>query len=483
MCSMKTRPHFSTLFVAFPAARRFLWFSYQSSELNMHFSPHFPLVGPSSAVPAIRRMSQQQPVSTTARVTPSGRAPSAILALFRQMRFSGLVKRTSQFSLLFVALSAPLLLSVHAGGAERMSAKKEVLVYVGTAIYTDQTSTSIYAFRFNASTGQITSLGVAAESVNPGTLALHSNGRFLYATNEVGNYKGYRGGGVSAFAVDQAAGKLTFLNDEFSGGANPAYVVVDKTGKFALVANYYGGQVSVFPLQKDGRLGEATAFVHSEGSSVNKVRQEGPHPHSVYVSPDNRFVMVCDLGLDKILVYRFDATKGSLTPNEPPYANVNPGAGPRHLAFSPNGKFVYVVCELQSSVSAFSYDAQKGALQPLQTIATLPSDFKGENTGAEIEVSPSGKFLYASNRGHDSIAVFAIDAARGTLTPIEQVSTLGKTPRNFAIDSTGAYLFVGNQDSDNIVVFHIDSKSGQLKPTGQALKVVSPTCIAFLPLP
>jgi 6-phosphogluconolactonase len=272
------------------------------------------------------------------------------------------------------------------------------------------------------------------------------------------------------------------LNDEFSGGANPAFVVVDGTGKYVLVSNYYGGKVGALPVQEDGRLGEATAFVHRAGSSVNKVRQEGPHPHSVYVSPDNRFVIACDLGLDKILVYRFDATKGTLTPNDPPYASVNPGAGPRHLAFSPNGKFAFVVNELQSSISAFSYDAQRGVLYPLQTISTLPSDFKGENTGAEIEVSPSGKFLYASNRGDDSIAVFAIDATRGALTPIEHVSTQGKTPRNFAIDLTGAYMFVGNQDSDNIVVFHIDSKSGQLKPTGQVLKVVSPTCITFLPL-
>jgi len=363
-----------------------------------------------------------------------------------------------------------------------MRAKKEFLVYVGTAIYTDQTSKNIYVFRFNASTGQITSLGVAAESVNPGTLALHPNGRFLYSTNEVGNFKGYRGGGVTAFAIERATGRLTLLNDEFSGGANPASVVVDRTGKYVVVANYYGGKVGAFPVQEDGRLGEATAFVLREGSSVNRLRQEGPHPHSVYVSLDNRFVIACDLGLDKILVYRLDATKGTLTPNDPPYASVNPGAGPRHLAFSPGGKFVYVVNELQSSISAFSYDAQKGVLHRLQTISTLPSDFKGDNTGAEIGVSPSGKFLYASNRGHDSIAVFAIDAGRGILTPIEHVSTQGKTPRNFAIDLTGAYLFVGNQDSDNIVVFHVDSKSGRLKRTGQVLKVASPTCITFLPL-
>jgi 6-phosphogluconolactonase len=382
---------------------------------------------------------------------------------------------------MWLAILCPLLsLRVSAGGAQPMPARIECLVYVGTAIYTGQPSKNIYAFRLDASTGKITALGVVAATVNPGTLAIDPSGRFLYSTSEVGDYKGSKGGGVSAWAIDRATGKLTFLNDEFSGGANPAYIVVDKTGKNVVVANYFGGKVVVFPIHSDGRLGAATSSGHRDGSSVNKQRQEGPHPHSVYVSPDNRFVIVCDLGLDKVLVYRFDAHKGLITPNDPPFASANPGSGPRHLAFSPNSKFVYTVNELQSSVTAFAYDASAGKLHLLQTVSTLPADFKGDNTGAEIEMSSSGRFLYTSNRGHNSIAVFAVDSETGALTAVEHVSTTGKTPRNFAIDPTGKYMFVANEDSNNIVIFRIDAQTGRLTPTGQILKARAPTCVRFV---
>lgn len=368
------------------------------------------------------------------------------------------------------------------GGEAKMQTNSEFLVYIGTAIYTDHPSKNIYAFRFDAATGHTTSLGVAAESVNPGALAVNPSGRFLYSTNEVGDYRGSKGGGVSAFAIDQATGRLTFLNDQLSGGANPTYLVLDQTARYVVVANYYGGKVAVFPLQADGRLSPACAFGHREGSSANKERQEGPHPHSVYVAPNNRYVLACDLGLDKILVYHFDASSGLITPNEPPYASVNPGAGSRHLAFSHDGKFVYVVNELQSTVSAFAYDALKGVLQPLQTLSTLPPNFTGENTGAEIAVSHSGKVLYTSNRGDDTIAAFAIDAEKGSLSPVEYVPTGGKTPRSFAIDPTGRYMFVANQDSDDVVLFHVDPLTGHLSPSGEILKAKSPTFVAFVPL-
>jgi len=236
----------------------------------------------------------------------------------------------------------------------------------------------------------------------------------------------------------------------------------------------------VFPVLKDGRLGEAVAFVQHHGSSVNHERQLGPHAHMINVTPDNRFALAADLGLDQLLVYRFDATNGSLAPNDPPFGKVNPGLGPRHFAFHPDGKYVYVISEMGSAITTFSYSARDGNLQEIETVSTLPKDFKGKNYCAEIAVHPSGKFLYASNRGHDSIAVLAIDAAKGALTPIEHVSTQGKTPRNFAIDPTGSYIFAANQDTNNIVIFRIDPKSGRLTPTGEMVEVGSPVCVTFV---
>jgi 6-phosphogluconolactonase len=380
----------------------------------------------------------------------------------------------------FALIATLMLVPASIRAEDKMQPQGQYFVYVGTAIYEGQSSKNLYRCRFDAATGKLSSLEVAAETINPGFVAIHPNGRFLYTTNEVGNYKSYKGGAVSAYALDRTTGQITFLNDVFSGGANPAHLTIDKTGRYVLAANYYGGKAGAFPILEDGRLGEASSFVHLDGSSVNKERQDASHPHSVYVSPDNRFVLVPNLGLDKVLVYRFDATNGQLTPNDPPFASVNPGAGSRHLAFSKNGKFVYVIDELQSTISAFSYDARRGVLHPLQTISTLPKDFKGENTDAEVEVSSDGKFLYNSNRGHDSITVFGINPQKGTLTPLEHVPTQGKTPRHFAIDPTHSYLLVANQDSNNIVVFRVDTKSGRLTPTGEELKLSSPTCIVFV---
>ena len=373
-----------------------------------------------------------------------------------------------------------LLFTVFAASAAPPARSGKYFVYVGTYTGEGTKSKGIYAFRYDAATGQVAPLGLAAETTNPSFLAAHPNGKFLYAVNEVGDYKGPNSGGVSAFSIDHATGKLTFLNELPSRGADPCYITVDRTGKFVLVANYTGGSVIVYPILEDGRLGEASAFVQHTGHGPNAERQEGPHAHSIDLSPDNRFAFVDDLGLDELLVYKFDAVKGSLTPNDPPFAKLDPGAGARHFALRPDGKFAYVVTEIGRNVTVFSNDAAKGTLQHLQTITTLPADFTGRNDNAEIEVLPSGKFLYASNRGHDSIAVFAIDSRKGTLTTVEIASTKGKEPRSFAIDPTRTLLFAANQKSDNIVVLKIDAKTGKLTPTGQVLDVGSPVCVKFV---
>lgn len=358
--------------------------------------------------------------------------------------------------------------------------ESKYFAYVGTYTEGGSDSKGIYAYRFDPATARLTPIGLAAETVNPSFLAVHPNRRFLYAVNELSNYKGQKSGAVSAFAIDHATGKLTLLNEVASGGADPCYITVDKTGKYVLIANYTGGSVAVFPVLSDGRLGEAAAFVQHTGHGTNPKRQEGPHAHSIDLSPDNLFAVVDDLGLDETLAYAFDSSKGSLSAIDANIAKADPGAGPRHFAFHPNGKFGYVINEMQSTVSAFRYDATAGELQHLQTISTLPKTFSGENTAAEIQVHPSGKFLYASNRGHDSVAVFAIDASEGTLTPIEYVSTKGSSPRSFEIAPGGSLLFAANEKSDNIVLFHIDAKTGRLTRTGKVIEVAQPVCVKFV---
>ncbi len=318
-------------------------------------------------------------------------------------------------------------LSVHASPAK----SDKHLFYVGT--YTDDGgkttgSKGIYAYRFDSATGKVESLGLAAETTNPSFVALHPDGRFLFAVNEVSKYKGPNSGGVSAFSVDSTTGKLTFLNEVASRGADPCYITVDRSGKYVLVANYTGGSVAVFPILADGKLGEASTFVQHTGHGADPKRQEGPHAHSIDLSPDNRFAFVDDLGLDELLTYKFDSSKGSLTPNDPPFTKLDPGSGPRHFALHPSGKFAYVVSEIKGTVTAFSHDPSAGTFNPLQTLTTLPKDFKGDIEDAEVEVHPSGKFLYASNRGDDNeIAIYRIDPDKGTLTPVGHVPTGGKT--------------------------------------------------------
>ena len=383
--------------------------------------------------------------------------------------------------LLSVTIPASLIMVLAAKPPQPVA--KSYKMYVGT--YTrgrNVTSKGIYAYRFQPSTGQLTALGLAAETASPSFLAIHPNHKFLYAINEINSFQGQRAGSVSAFSIDASTAKLTPLNQVSSRGPGPAHVAVDKTGKTVVAANYSGGSLAAFPVGQDGSLGEATSFFQAEGKGVDPARQEGPHAHEAVVSPDNRFVLVPDLGRDKVLIFRLDADKAVLTPGDPAEVNISPaGSGPRHLAFHPNGRFAYLLNEMGSSLMAFVYDSKTGGLRQFQTISALPKDFTGKSNAAEVEVHPNGKFLYASNRGHDSIAVFAIDGRSGKLSPVEYVPTQGGMPRNFAIDPSGAYLLVADQSANIIVVFRIDQQTGKLTPTGQKLDVSAPSCIVFVP--
>jgi len=394
--------------------------------------------------------------------------------------FIGGMKNLTGYSLLLSTLFTACLGLLRARGAEGAHTMSDYYVYVGT--YTGPKSRGIYVYKLASATGELTPLGLAGESDNPAFLAVHPNHRFLYAVNEINQFEGQHSGSVSAFSIDRKTGKLTFLNAVASGDPGPCHLTVDHTGKYLLVANYNIGSVAAFQLHADGRLGKRTAFQPHTGHSVDPKRQEAPHAHSVYMSPDNRFAVSADLGTDQVYVYRFDSSDGTLTPNQPPSAAVPPGTGPRHLAFDPRGKFAYAIEEMGSSLTAFSYDAAQGVLHPLDTISTVPKDYKGYNDCAELFIHPSGRFLYGSNRGHDSITVFAIDPVKGTPTPTQYVPTGGKTPRGFGIDPTGSYLIAGNQDSNTLVEFRIDATTGRLTPTGQKEEIPSPVCVVFEPV-
>jgi 6-phosphogluconolactonase len=380
-------------------------------------------------------------------------------------------------ALLAAALAAPACRAQTPAAPGSAGKEKSMLVYIGT--YTGPKSKGIYLFRLDLASGKLDPLGVAGETTSPAFLAFDPTRRFLYAVNEA-PVSPDKSGGVTAFAVDPATGKLALLNQQPSGGRSPCHLEVDPTGKCVLVANYSSGTAAVFPIAADGKLGAATAIVQHEGKGPDKGRQEGPHAHSVHVDAAGH-AFVCDLGIDKIMVYRLDAAKGTLAPHDPPFATVAPGAGPRHFAFHPNRQFAYVVNEMGGTVTAFAYDAAAGTLEQVQTVPTLPADFKGASTCAEVVVHPSGKFLYASNRGHDSLAVFGLDPATGKLTPAGFVSTQGKGPRAFAIDPTGAFLIVANQSTHNLVVFRIDAQTGALTPAGVTAEVASPVCVLFRP--
>ncbi len=395
-----------------------------------------------------------------------------------------MTRRPVRFALLavfvFVWASVPQLLRAE---ANKMTPESSYLVYVGT--YTATNSKGIYNYRFDPKTGKLTPIGVAAEMANPSFMVTDPQHRFLYAVTEMGQEPGAdsykKNGSISSFSIDRKTGALTFLNKVDAGGGGSCHLVVDKTGNMLFVANYGSGNVASFAIKPDGSIGERTGFDQHTGSSVDPARQKGPHAHAVVLSPDNRFLFVPDLGTDQIKIYRVDAAKGTFTANDPEYATVKAGLGPRHFTFGRGAKFAYAVCEMGSSVAVFSYNPVNGSLTPVQTISNLPDGFTGIDNSAEIEMDRSGRFLYASNRGNDSITVFAVDPAKGTLTKVQVVPTQGNIPRNFALDPTGKYLIAANQKSNNLVVFSVDPKDGKLKAAGQMLDIPSPVDILFVP--
>lgn len=354
-------------------------------------------------------------------------------------------------------------------------------VYFGT--YTRGAGEGIYTALLDTASGKLSAAELAAEAVNPSFLEIHPTGKFLYAVGEVSDFEGKKSGGVSAFAIDPKSGRLSLLNQMPSGGAGPCHVTVDQTGKNVLVANYGGGSVACLPIDDDGRLREASAFIQHEGSSVNPQRQAGPHAHSINVDAGNRYAIAADLGLDKLLVYRFDAQQGTLAANDPPSVDLPAGGGPRHFAFHPNLRHAYANNEMTSTVSALLYDPQRGVLEELQTVSTLPEGGFAGNSTAEVRVHPTGRWVYVSNRGHNSIAIFAVDSESGKLQPRGHESTRGAIPRNFNIDPSGKYLLAANQDSDNVVVFRIDPDHGTLTATESEISVPRPVCVQFFQLP
>ncbi|HEX8916423.1 MAG TPA: lactonase family protein [Humisphaera sp.] len=376
------------------------------------------------------------------------------------------------------AVAALALLALGVAAPAARAADAPLRVYFGT--YTGKVSKGVYVSTFDPATGKLSEPELAGETKSPSFLAIHPNKKFLYAVGEVGEFNGKKTGTVSAFAIDPATGKLTLLNTQSSGGTGPAHVSLAKDATHVLVANYGGGSVAALPVKADGSLAEPSAVVQHTGHGPNPSRQKEPHAHSINASPDGRFALAADLGLDKVFVYKLDPAKGALTPNDPPAGISPPGSGPRHLAFHPNGKLAFVINELTSTLTSFAYDAEKGALTEIQTLSTLPEGGHKGNSTAEVVVHPNGKFVYGSNRGHDSIAAFAVDGATGKLTPLGQTPAGVKVPRNFSIDPSGTWLLAAGQSSNTVAVFKIDPATGKLTETGNPVSVPACVCIRFL---
>ena len=360
---------------------------------------------------------------------------------------------------------------------ETMSAS---LVYIGT--YAEADSTSIFLYRLDPESGEMTSVNAFKAGENPSFLTLDEQRKHLYAVNETGNYEGENSGAVSAFAVNQQNGDLTLLNRVASKGGAPCHVSVGGANNNVLVANYMGGNVASFQVQEGGRLSEAADVEQHTGKGPNTQRQEAAHAHYIAPDPNNKFILSVDLGTDNVLSYRLDASTGTLTPNTPAVAfAAKPGSGPRHLAFHPNGRYAYLIHELNSTMTALTYDADKGTFTEIETVPTLPAGFKGESYCAEVKVSADGKFLYGSNRGHNSIVVYAIDQDTGKLTQVQFMSTGGGWPRDFTINQTGNVMLVANERSNNLVSFKIDKATGKLTPTGHKVSVHKPVCVQVVP--
>ena len=360
-----------------------------------------------------------------------------------------------------------------------------IYAYIGT--YTRQEahvngqSEGIYCYKMDPDTGNWAAVGMTKNDTNPSFVVVDAKKQCLYAVNEVTDFEDQPGGGVSAYAINQQTGELTLLNSQRTLGDHPCHLSVDPSGKCVFVANYTGGNVSVFPIQADGSLAPASDMVQHVGSSVNQNRQQEPHAHSINLSPNNTSALVCDLGMDKVMAYKIDFEEGKLLPHAAPFIRIQPGAGPRHLAYHPNQKYVYVINEIDLTITVLRYDEGQGHLSEIQNISTLPVGAEGPgNSTADIHVHPNGKFVYGSNRGHNSIASFSIDEATGKLTALGHTPTKGKTPRNFGIDPTGQFLYAANQDSSSIATYRINTETGALTPTGQVLDVPTPVCIHFV---
>jgi 6-phosphogluconolactonase len=345
-------------------------------------------------------------------------------------------------------------------------------VYFGT-YNKDGFPKGIYHAVLDLNTGSLSSPEVAAEASNPTFLEIHPNSKFLYSVTERDP------GAVSAFAIDQETKKLRLVNSSHSCGKGPCHLSISNDGRVLLVANYGSGSVASIPINKDCSLAEPASSIQHSGSSADPRRQEGPHAHSINFSPDNRFAYAADLGLDKIMIYKIDES-GKLLPNDPPEVKIRAGAGPRHLTFTPNGKFAYLINELDETMVAFVYDPKTGNLTEIQTVSTLPEDFKGTSYCAEVKVHPNEKFLYGSNRGHDSIVTYKIDPEKGTLTLLGFQNSGIKNPRNFNIDPSGRFCIVANQDSDTVIVFRINQETGLLEPTEHVIRIGKPVCVRFL---
>jgi 6-phosphogluconolactonase len=378
------------------------------------------------------------------------------------------------------AFVLPALLAVPAKAEDRPAGSASVTVYVGT--YTGPKSKGIYMMKMDPATGALGTPEVAGEVANPSFVAIHPTRKYLYAIGELPDFKGKKGGAISAFSIDPATGKLTLINQQSAGGSGPCYVAVDATGKVAMLANYGAGSVESLPINADGSLGEPATYVqHVAPPAAEGTKPLKPRGHSINPTPDNKYAVAADLGLDQLLVYKIDTATAKLTPHDPPFTALPAGSGPRHFAFHPSGKFAYNCNEMGMTATAYTYDGDKGTLTAIQTINTLPdgAERKGTST-AEVQVHPSGKFVYVSNRGHGSIAIFAVDEATGKLTAAGHQPCGGKTPRNFGIDPTGTFLLAANQDAGNIVVFKIDPKTGGLTATGATAEVANPVCVKFL---
>lgn len=356
----------------------------------------------------------------------------------------------------------------------------EYHVYFGT--YTGTKSKGIYRACLDSKSGVLSQAELVAETPSPSFLAVDPKEKYLYAVNEVNKFDGKSAGSVSAFAVDRKTGVLKFLNVQSSGGAAPCHIIVDGQGRHALVANYTGGSVAAYPIGRDGSLGAASSFVQHTGSGASKPRQDSPHAHGIYLDAADRFAYVPDLGLDRVLIYRFDSSAGTLSPAAPAFAGVPPASGPRHFALHPNRPFAYVINEMNCTLTGFQRDPKLGALTIIETLSTLPpgETYKGSYSTAELIFHPSGKFLYGSNRGHDTIAVYSVDKKSGRLTYVENTHTQGKTPRSFGIDPTGRWFLAANQSSDTVAVFRIDPKSGRLTSTGNSITVGQPVSVVFV---